>query len=144
MRKRVIGMRARWFGWDRPYGEKKRRGGEHGTSAVEFALVATVLFFLLLGIIEIGRALYLQHAVNAAAHEVARAIAGTPDLTQGELKQIVAVRAPALDASKVTIQVGKDSEHRRITVTVSYPFEPIVPFIVPIRNTLSATVHFRY
>ncbi len=144
MRKRVIGMRARWFGWDRPYGERKHRVGEHGTSAVEFALVATVLFFLLLGIIEIGRALYLQHAVTAAAHEVARAVAGTPDLTEGELKQIVAARAPALDSSKVTIQVQKDSKHRRVTVTVSYPYEPIVPFIVPISNTLSATVHFRY
>lgn len=111
---------------------------------MEFALVALVLFFLLLGIIDFGRALYLQHSVSAAAHEVARAVAGSPNLSQNELKQIVGARAPVLNTNSVSISVNRDRKKREITVTISYPFEPIVPFIVPSGTTLSATVHLQY
>ena len=127
------------FRRDWPHGEWER-----GTSALEFALVALVLFTLLLGIIEIGRLLYIQQSVTSAAYEVARAAAGEPGLTNQELKQVAAARVPVLDTDALSIDVKRNPAKGEVTVTVSYPYEFIVPFIVPNEMTLTATVHFRY
>src|SRR5688572_2739448 len=43
-----------------------------GQGTIEFALVAFVLFFLILGIIEVGRLLYVFSAVSNAAQEGSR------------------------------------------------------------------------
>src|SRR3954447_1404449 len=48
--------------------ERRRRG----VAAVEFAVVASLLFLLLLGIIEIGRAMMVLEMLNNAARNGAR------------------------------------------------------------------------
>lgn len=52
-----------------------RRRGERGTAAVEFALVIPVLLILVMGIIEFGRAYYVQTVLSGAAREGVRAMA---------------------------------------------------------------------
>lgn len=47
---------------------------ERGMTAVEFALVAPWLFALMLGILELGTALFAQSMMDAAARDAARAI----------------------------------------------------------------------
>jgi len=47
-------------------------GRRRGASAVEFAIVAPVAFMLILGLIEFGRALMVQHMLNNAARQGAR------------------------------------------------------------------------
>ena len=53
----------------------KRRTAKRGAALVEFALVSTLLFLLLFGIIEVGLLLGDQAQVGAAAREAARAAA---------------------------------------------------------------------
>jgi Flp pilus assembly protein TadG len=48
----------------------RRRGGQ---SMVEFAVLAPVFFLLLLGTIDLGRAVYIYNAISNAAREGARA-----------------------------------------------------------------------
>lgn len=48
-------------------------GRERGVAAVEFALVATVFFALLLGILELGRMLYVWNTVQEVTRRAARA-----------------------------------------------------------------------
>jgi Flp pilus assembly protein TadG len=43
-----------------------------GATAVEFAIIAPVAFMLILGLVEIGRALMMQHMLNNAARMGAR------------------------------------------------------------------------
>ena len=124
---------------DRPQGRWER-----GASAAELALVAVVLFFLLLGIVDIGRIVYLQQSVSTAAYEIARAVAGTPTLTSSELRQVVSARVPALDADQLSIHVSRDEKTREVTVTVTYPYEPVVPFLAPRDHLIRATVHLTY
>jgi len=47
--------------------------GRRGAAAVEFALTAPVLFLLVFGMIEVGRALMVQHLLTNAARDGARA-----------------------------------------------------------------------
>jgi Flp pilus assembly protein TadG len=60
---------------------KQRRGGSkswlsdrRGITAVEFALVAPWLFFLMLGILELGTAMFSQSLLDGAARDAARQI----------------------------------------------------------------------
>ncbi|HSO93938.1 MAG TPA: TadE/TadG family type IV pilus assembly protein, partial [Candidatus Dormibacteraeota bacterium] len=48
----------------------RRRGGQ---SMVEFAILAPIFFLLLLGTIDLGRAVYTYNAISEAAREGARA-----------------------------------------------------------------------
>lgn len=51
---------------------RRTRRSERGASAVEFAIVAPLLFLLLFGIIEFARAISVYTAVSTAAREGAR------------------------------------------------------------------------
>ena len=44
-----------------------RRTQERGSSMVEFAIAATALLLLLMGLVEFGRAMYMYHVVSNAA-----------------------------------------------------------------------------
>lgn len=53
---------------------RKARFGRHsGQSMVEFAVLAPVFFLLLLGTIDLGRAVYIYNSISDAAREGARA-----------------------------------------------------------------------
>jgi Flp pilus assembly protein TadG len=53
-------------------GAGRRRDGRRGVAAVEFAVVASLLFVLILGIIEMGRAMMVLEMLNNAARNGAR------------------------------------------------------------------------
>jgi Flp pilus assembly protein TadG len=50
----------------------RKRDGESGQTVVEFALVATVLFMLTLGLVDVGRAFFQYNEIAAAARYGAR------------------------------------------------------------------------
>lgn len=56
---------------------KNRRGGEHGQSAVEFALMLPVMMLLLFGIVQIARVFYVYHTLQKALRGGAGFIART-------------------------------------------------------------------
>ncbi len=49
--------------------------GPRGQGTVEFAMIAVVLFGLLLAVIDLGRAGFMQHALDGAADDLARSLA---------------------------------------------------------------------
>lgn len=68
-------------------GVDRRVPNENGATLVEFAVVAPLLFLLLFGVIEFGRAVVTYTAVNTAAREGARyaATVGDSSTTPGTL-----------------------------------------------------------
>jgi Flp pilus assembly protein TadG len=69
--------------------------GERGAVAVEFALVATVLFAVLMGIIAVGHWMYTLEMVSDATRTAAR-MAAVCDLDDAQIKQAVQNRVPQL------------------------------------------------
>jgi Flp pilus assembly protein TadG len=64
-------------------GMPKRRAGERGTAALEFALVSTVLFAVLLGTIQYGMYFFaVQNGTSVAREAVRRAAVGACTDTQ--------------------------------------------------------------
>ncbi|MDG2014697.1 MAG: TadE/TadG family type IV pilus assembly protein [Pirellulaceae bacterium] len=67
----------------------KKRQTRKGAAAVEFAMVLPVLFLLLFGCYEFGRANMIRHTTQAAAYEAAR-VAIVPGATAREARQTAA------------------------------------------------------
>ncbi len=110
---------------------------ERGAAMVEFALIAPVLFVLIFGIVDFGRALFLLNNLTAAVREGARLAAVQDDPTTGANQTAVQNRvtayiqnfggtAPATQPT-VTPNLGCGSVCS-VTVTLTgYPFTAITP-----------------
>ncbi len=115
----------------RRFGSKTKRGirGEHGASAVEFAIILPVLVLLILGGMDLAHMFYIQHVVTTASREGARYGAkytGNPpvDPTTDQITAYVnsTISLPLDDLaveSPVYATVPGPPTYRTITVTVT-------------------------
>ena len=86
--------------------------GESGATAVEFSLIATLLFMLLFGILQFGLTYNRQQGLHAAAREGARLASLGPGVSEGEAIARVHATAPAFitdPASDVSVAIHGES-----------------------------------
>ncbi len=95
----------------------RRKPGSQAQAMVEFAIVAPILFLMLLGIIEVGRMIFLYTAVTNASREAVRygsavGYGDGPGGTRGEIKykDCAAIREVARRASYFTNLQDSDIE----------------------------------
>ncbi|SDR60858.1 TadE-like protein [Rhizobiales bacterium GAS113] len=128
---------------------------DDGTSAVEFALVAPILFALIFGIICYGTLLGTYHGVQELASEAARAsVGGLTDQERSQLAQTF-VQANAgsyafIDPTKLTIaaqSTGNPATAYQVTVNYNmsnsfvYQLAKFAPMPAPLVSR-SAVVQF--
>jgi len=118
----------------------RKKRGERGAVAVEFALILPLLVLLLFGIIEFGQAYNAYITVTHAAREGAR-LAAVGKYSE----QLVRDRAGYIGSSITVTKVpANPSRGSTVTVTVAYPYELIVPFFgtrnLVVRSTASMRV----
>ena len=99
-----------------------RREHDRGAAAVEFALLVPILLALVFGIVEFGRAYYVQSTLAGAAREGVRVMALTNDWTQA---------MTAIEAYDPTL-------------TVTYPDGPAPPCPPGGGGTTKVTVGFDF
>jgi len=115
---------------------------DHGAAAVEFALVLPVLFLLLWGIVDIGRAFYTLNNLASAVREGARRAAvmatdpttGTnPATVRSTVTSAFAPIGGPLAPESVFVAVAG----RQVTVSASYPFAPLalLNWTFPVRRS---------
>jgi len=142
-------------------GNHSARHSERGTTLLEFALVAIVLFMLIFGIIDFSRALFAYHFVANAAREGTRyaSVRGTscssPPMTDcGAANIQTYLRTEAtgigMDPSQLTVPtplyagsntcptVG-NSPGCTVQVTVTYKFSFLFPLLPVSPVTMSST-----
>lgn len=84
---------------------QRRRITRHGTTAVETALVLPVFLMLVIGLVELSRAVFVQHVLNSACRQAAR-IGSTEGNTTASVKsKVLAVLGSAVKASAVQVYV---------------------------------------
>jgi Flp pilus assembly protein TadG len=126
--------------------EIANRRGQFGVAAVEFALVASVFFTLLLGVMEMGRLLWTWNAAVEATRLGAR-MAVVCDLGDADIKTRMSGRLPALGTGNITITYlnppaadnscsAANCKAVRVSLT-GYTHRTIIPF-VPLAVTLPA------
>jgi len=104
----------------------RRRNGDEGAAAVEFALVLPILVVLLFGIIEFGMVFDAQLQVTHAAREGARMAS-----VGGNVASAVAAQTSGLVASRLSVvgplAKGGASDPRgfyyEVTVNYTYPLD---------------------
>lgn len=108
-----------------------RHQSERGAAAVEFALIVPVLFALLLGIVEFGRAYNVQSTISGAAREGVREYALHNDASAAE--DAVRFFAASLDQGALTVSANPACPpaggNARTTVTVTYNFNFITGWL---------------
>jgi len=82
--------------------KRKPGGAEQGLAAVEFALVAALLFTLMFGVIEMGRLLWTWNAAVEATRHGAR-LAAVCDPNDSRIKAAMVQRLPALSTGNIVI-----------------------------------------
>lgn len=100
---------------------KKKRTG---AATVEFALVVPILFLLVFGAYELGRANLVMHTTEAAAYEGAR-IGIVPGTQIAEVERAAQFVLSSAGIRNATIQVtpsnlSTESDTITVTITVSY------------------------
>ena len=108
----------------------------NGAAAVEFAVVAPLLFAIVLGLVEFGRAIMVEQTLVSSAREACRVA-----VLAGTTKQDVIDRATASliagGISNFTITMSPDppssaSEGTPVTVTITVSFNNVTWLPVPI------------
>ena len=114
---------------------RRRAAHERGAAAVEFALVLPVLLAVLMGVVEMGLALYDKAVLTHASREGARAgiVLRNPKLSTGEISAIVLQRAQSSlislqpsSAPQVTVLQSSPAAYpNTLQVSVQYTFQGI-------------------
>lgn len=100
-----------------------------GTVAVEFALLAPVLLLMIYGIIETGRGVWVQNAMQLAVEEAARYAMANPDATNAAIITEGRDMLAGLNAGDFTFTVTTEAGTgiSYITVTATHQFNLMFP-----------------
>ena len=105
------------------------RSARRGTSAVEFAIIAPFLFMLLIGMMEFGRAMTVQHALTTAAREGARESILPGSTTDSSKAMVRTYLQATIGLADADIDISADPTAADpgdlITVSVSAPFQGV-------------------
>lgn len=104
------------------------RPDDRGQALVEFALIAVIFFTMLIGLIDGSRAIYAYNTVANAARVAARVAIVNQDPDAVRAAAISEAVALGLTNSNVTF-VTCDDKPCSISVTVTYDFEAVAPFL---------------
>lgn len=116
---------------------KQSAGNERGVSALEFTLLAPLIFVLVFGMIEFGILFYDKQIITNASREGARAgiIAQSPRVTEGEIKGVVRAYAQKnlvtfgndiLTNDDIGVEGAGGSFGQDLKVTVQYKYNFLV------------------
>jgi Flp pilus assembly protein TadG len=98
-----------------------------GAAAIEFAVIASVLIFVCLGVIELGRGLHVRSEMAFVADLAARKVLITPDVSDADLLALAKDAFTSPRPQDLRLTAPKDEGSR--TVTVQYPFSFLIPSI---------------
>lgn len=99
------------------------------------AFLLPAFLTLMLGVVEVGRALWIQSALQSGAEAAARCAAINLANCTPDVPTYAATKAAGVSASDFTYTAGASCG---ALVTASYVFQGLVPQLVPFSVTLTA------
>lgn len=101
-----------------------------GAAAVEFAIVSGVLITLLIGILDVGRALWVQNQISFLADQAVRRVLLDPEISEEELRAALREDFTAGDAEALAIAIPEPAAGDGYRVlSIDFPFALLVPHI---------------
>ncbi len=84
---------------------QRRRAMRFGTTAIETALVLPVFLLFVLGMVELGRAVFVQHVLNSACRKAARLGSTEGNTTATVKSKTLEILGSAVNPNVVTVYV---------------------------------------
>lgn len=100
---------------------------QRGNTLIEVGITLPILIILIVGTLDLGRAVYAQNVISNAAREGAR-YGTTPPIDLEEIKTKTEGYITTLDPSRVSVSVTQPTEST-IRVTVIYTFTAVTPLV---------------
>ena len=99
-------------------------GDQSGSPAIEFALVAPVFMLFALGLVEFGRALWTNNALQMAADQAGRFAIANPLATDEQLQNYAVSKLVSVDTDHASIIIDRQtvSGVAFVTIEATYPF----------------------
>lgn len=136
--------------------KRLKRSERRGQALVEFSLTVLIFLVMLMGIFDLGRAIYMYNGVAEAAREIARVTSVHPGSTLGNSAETTAVvntqkglipnlgnptfACKDIDNSAVSGECLKPDHAVKVTISAVYtPVTPILSFIGNITLQSSST-----
>ncbi len=123
-----------------PFINVQSRKGAPGQELIEFALVITVLMFIIVGVFDLGRAFHAVIVITNASREGARYGSAFPDDQPGMVNAAVresqnsGITVSAADVSVSCLDLDSNGSCDKgwpVRVTVNYAFRPMLGFFLP-------------
>lgn len=118
-----------------------------GATAVEFAIVMPIFLAMVLGVVEISRAMWIKATMQYAAEQTTRYFMVNNNKTTAELETYAQARFLELGMASIVASVtytatqDTSTDPDNMTITLTYSFEALVSFIPVPDVTLSATAN---
>ena len=119
-------------------GRKKFFAASDGATALEFAFVAVALVLFVFGALEMGRMLWTQEVLQAAATETARCLAigsaSCPSAGTFAVNSAAQRGLAGVQSANVVVLASDSCGSATGTftkVTITYVFSPVVPAVLP-------------
>jgi Flp pilus assembly protein TadG len=122
----------------------RRRSRSHGQALVEFAIALPIFLVLMMGIFDLGRAIYQYNGVSEAAREIARVTSVHPGTTLGNSTETAAVVATqkglipnlasptftCIDIDGSTLNTSTTCvAGNQVKVIIVAPYRPVTPLL---------------
>ena len=112
-----------------------------GTAAIEFAIIAPVFLIMVLGIIEMGRAMWIKNTLQFAVEETTRYAMVNPSADTAPLETYAGNQvfgATVVTSGNFSATTESSGGVTYVVVTGTYAFESLIPLIPLPDITLSA------
>lgn len=102
-----------------------------GGAALEFAVSVSVFLMFMIGIVEFGRALWTDNALQFAADQAGRYALANPAASDAEITGYATGQLVSVDANRVDVAVTRDvvSGVKFVTITATYAFAPAAALV---------------
>jgi Flp pilus assembly protein TadG len=102
---------------------------------LEFGLILPVFLLLTVGIIDLGRGIWIYNTLAHAAREgvryaIVRGETSKRPASSGEVKEVVRTRTVGLDSEKLVVSTSWEPDNKpgsTVRVQVQYNFQPVTP-----------------
>lgn len=110
---------------------------ESGQTMVEFAMIVPFLILMTLGVVDLGRVIFLNTMFSAAIQEGTRTGAVTSNFSI--IQAAVVDSLVAVNEDEVTISIERTDVYTEVGIT--YTFSPVTPMIANIIGEEGLTLH---
>jgi len=110
---------------------RRRRGGESGAAALEFALLAPLLFAFLFGTFELGWAMHCGASVRFAIEQASRALIIDPNTSASQIQATAQARLTGLPIDGLSVSLANENVSGEPIVRVSwqYSYSMALPYV---------------